>query len=472
MSTVALRRRPPRPVVVLSAAVLLAGCASVNPEAAFAPVQAGARERLGIELPPRSSDEASRAARAAQLLRQPLSADNAVQLALWRNRALQAALLELDIADADLAQAGRLSNPGFSFSRLRHGDEVEYERGLHLGLSKLLLMPLIRQMEARRVEAAQGAATLAVLTLAADVRKAWVQAVHAEQVLQYREQVARSAAASAELARRMAAVGNFNKLQQAREQAFSADAALNLALAQQARLSARERLLRLLGLWGDEAAALSLPDRLPELPAQARELPQLEGQAIAQRLDVQGARLAVDSAARSAGLTDASRFVGAVELGLMRNGDNEGGRQRGYEISLELPLFDWGDVRQARARAMLQQATLRAAQTAIEARSEVREAYGQYRSAWDVARHHREHIVPLRARIAEENLLRYNGMLIGVFELLADARQQVQAVIAAIDAQRDFWLAEADLGMSLVGRPSLFAPAAARTEAAGGGPGH
>jgi len=48
--------------------------------------------------------------------------------------------------------------------------------------------------------------------------------------------------------------------------------------------------------------------------------------------------------------------------------------------------------------------------------------------AYDIARHHRDEIVPARQRIADENLLRYNGMLIGVFELLADARAQIASV--------------------------------------------
>jgi len=76
--------------------------------------------------------------------------------------------------------------------------------------------------------------------------------------------------------------------------------------------------------------------------------------------------------------------------------------------------------------------------------------------------------VPLRKQIAEENVLRYNGMLIGVFELLADARAQIGSVNAAIEAKRDFWIAQADLDMALIGKPSLAAaagPAGATTAA-------
>lgn len=63
--------------------------------------------------------------------------------------------------------------------------------------------------------------------------------------------------------------------------------------------------------------------------------------------------------------------------------------------------------------------------------------------------------MPLRKAMSEEALLRYNGMLIGVFELLSDAREQVDTVIAAIESSERFWLAEADLQASLLGRPGV-----------------
>jgi outer membrane protein TolC len=308
---------------------------------------------------------------------------------------------------------------------------------------------------------------LTVLTLAADTRKAWVSAVAAQESVRYTQQVMQAAEASAELARRMAQVGNYNKLQQAREQSFYAEAALNQARALQLQRSTRERLTRLLGLWGTQAE-FKLPERLPDLPKEANELPDIERIAIAQRLDVQAARETTELTARNLGLTEATRFINVLELGYQSNGSNQEPTQHGWELTLELPLFDWGQARVARAESVYMQSLQRAAETAINARSEVREAYGAYRSAWDIARHHRDEIVPLRQRIAEENVLRYNGMLIGVFELLFDARVQIVSVHAAIDALRDFWLAQADLDMALVGRPSLTAPtgpALARAEA-------
>ena len=465
--------RPLRSGVLLAVAAVVGGCASFSPDGGFGSVQQTAKDRLGkvLVIAKSDADQDAIARRVDELMAKPLMVDDAVQIALLNNRGLQATYQELGITEAEVVQAGRLPNPGFSFGRRSRGDEREIERGLHFNLARLLAMPLIAQVEARRFEQTQGMVAMSVLSIAADTRKAYYRAVGAEEGVRYMRQVKQAAEASAELARRMAAVGNFNKLQQAREQGFYADAALNLARAQQAQTATRERLTRLMGLWGAQTQ-FSLPNRLPDLPQAALDQPDIERVAMAQRLDVQGARLAAEQTAKNLGLTKVTRFVNVLEVGLMRNSSNEAPTQRGWEIGIELPLFDWSGARVARAEAVYMQALHRTAETAINARSEVREAYGNYRSAYDIARHHRDEIVPLRQRIAEENVLRYNGMLIGVFELLADARVQIASVNSAIESLRDFWIAQADLDMALIGKPSLAAMAGPMAATEAGGPAH
>lgn len=473
MSTSMLR---PRSLGVLVCAMALSACTTLSPDAGFQTVQTAATARLPspatLDWARQPDDLVRIERRVADLLARPLQADDAVQVALWNHRGLQAAFAELGITDAELVQAGRLGNPGFTFGRTTQGAEVELERSWHVNLAHWLARPWVRQAHSNRQAQVQASVTLQVLALASETRKAWVHAVAAQESVHYSRQVMQAADAGAELARRMAQVGNFSRLQQAREQAFYADAALNLVRAEQQQHAARERLIRLLGLWGDQTQ-FTLPPRLPDLPTQPRDLPDVERMAMAQRLDVAAARAGAQATASNLGLTRATRFVNVLELGLVRNSASEGPPQRGWEVSLELPIFDWGEARVARAEGVYMQSLHLAAQTAIEARSEVRQAHGAYRAAWDIAKHQRDEIVPLRARIAEENLLRYNGMLIGVFELLADARAQITSVHGAIEALRDFWIAQADLDMALVGKPSLTPMAAARPGIAEpGGAGH
>lgn len=452
-------------------ALLLAGCASFSSDGGVDAVQTATRAHIPQDVT-WNRDDAARSeaqARVDALLAEPLSADDAVQIALLNSPALQAAFNTLGIAEADWVAARRLPNPGFSIGRLTRGDEVEWERSLHLNLAQILTMPMRAGIEARLFEQTRRELVLDVLRLASDARKAWVVAVAANQNAHYQRQAMEATEAGAELARRMAEVGNWSRLRQAREQAFHADAALAVARAEQARLQARERLARLLGL--ADAARLRLPDRLPDLPESLPALPDVEQQAMESRIDLQTTRLQSEALAKHLGLTRRTRFINVLELGVINNGSNEEPQQRGYEISFELPLFDFGRARVVAAESRYRQALERAREVAVNARSEVREAYALQQGQYAAARHLRDEVVPLKQRISEENLLRYNGMLIGVFELLADARSQIASVTAAIEAQRDFWLADADLKMALAGTPGktpVASAAPASAEAAGG----
>jgi len=473
--TTALKRQSSRlPLLaVLTAAAALGGCASFSPDGGFATVEQTASTRLGKEVrwPRSDADQQLIDQRVAELLAKPLSVEDAVQTALLNNRGLRGAFQELGISEADLVQAGRLPNPGFAFARKTQGSALEIERLFTFNLAHLIAMPLAMEFESRRFAQTQTLVTQQMLALAADTRKAYYLAVAADETVRYMRQVMSAAETAADLGRRMAAIGNWNKLQQAREQGFYADAALNLARAGQVQAMARERLTRLMGLWGAQAA-FQIAERLPDLPAQPDALPDVERIAMTQRLDVQAARQATEQLAANLGLTRTTRFINVLEVGVIHNSFNDAPSQRGYEIGLELPLFDWGDARVAKAEAIYRQGLDRAAETAINARSEVRLAYLNYRSAYDIARHYRDEILPLRQRIAEENVLRYNGMLIGVFELLADARAQIASVNSTIDALRDFWLAQADLEMALIGKASPAAPAGPAMAAESGGATH
>jgi outer membrane protein TolC len=443
-----------RTAAIAMLAALLGGCAQFSKDGGFGEVEKTAKERTGREVRWVRTDEDARAVRerTLELLREPLTADNAVQIALLNNPGLQATYAELGIAESDLVQAGRGPNLRLHFLRTRHGNDVaKVEESFAFDILGLLTMPLRQKMEGRRFERVQAEAGSEVIRVATETRKAWIQAVAAEESSRYMRQVREAAEAGSELARRMAAVGNWPKLNQMREQAFYADAAAQLARSRHAAQAERERLTRLMGLWGDDLA-FRLPDRLPELPAELREGAQLEARAMEQRLDIRAAKQETEWVAESLGLTKATRFVNAFELGRARTKEGGDPFAYGYVVGIEIPIFDWGTARVARAEATYMQSAQRYAEAAIQARSEVREAYGAYRTSFDLAKHYRDEIVPLRKRISEEVLLRYNGMLVGVFELLADSREQVAAVNAYLSALRDFWIADMELQASLSGR--------------------
>ncbi|WP_269531406.1 TolC family protein [Chitinimonas sp. BJYL2] len=431
--------------------MVLAACASSNPAGSIDAVSQLTQAQTGMPLRLVSDAEGQAARQAAvrELLAKPVDAAAAVKLAMLNNRSVQISLAGLGVAQAELAQAGRIENPTFSFARVRSGDEVEYERAFKIDLLGVLFIPWRQGMASQQLDRAKLQAASDITRLALDTRKAWVNAVATRQSEQYLADVNEAAEASAMLAKRMLEAGNFSRLAYTREQAYYADASAQLARARQASVVAREALTRLLGLSGQEAAALVLPERLPDLPVAPKPFAGSVQAAVSLRHDLQMARFELDALARSLGLSRATRLVNALEVSYLRSDSNEGHRARGYELELQIPLFDWGDAKVARAEAIYLGAVNKAADIGIRAESELRSSYHGYRTHYDLARHYRDQVVPLRKAIAEENVLRYNGMLIGVFELLADAREQVGSVNAYLAALKAFWEADADLEMAI-----------------------
>lgn len=433
-------------------ALALTGCATFSKDGGMEDVSSITKQRTGYAVQvDKSADSATQTnSTVKDLLVKPLTPDSAVQIALLNNRGLQASLAELGVAEADLVQAGRIRNPSFSFGRLRGGEDVEIERSIMFDLVGLLTIPVRSGIEQRRFEQAKLQAATEAVKLAADTRRAYFNAIAAEQTAKYMEQVGNAAEAGAELAKRMAKVGNWSKLDQAREQVFYADATAQLARARHNAVASREQLTRLLGVWGADAT-LKLPERLPDIPKAPNEIANLEQRAMEQRLDVQMAKRNSEATASALGMTRATGFINVLDAGYQNKSEAGSSRANGYEIELQLPIFDWGGARTAKAEALYLQSVHRTADTAVRARSEVREAYSAYRTSYDLARHYRDEVVPLRKKISDEVLLRYNGMLASVFELLTDSRDQVNSVNRAIEAQRDFWIAETDLQAAING---------------------
>ncbi len=444
----------------VSAALLLTACASVNFDQALVEAREGSQGLVPDALVLRQAAEQQKASieRSTELLARPLSLPDAVQLALANSAALQTLLAQSWADMATINQNGRMANPVLALERTEFRNELELDRLLSFGLLDLLTLPRRQSIARSQLAQAQLQLTANVVDAVARVRQAWVRAVAAEQLAQYAEQVNKAAQASAELAKRMQQAGNFNKLQRARQHVFYADAVAQLALARHAATAAREELVRQLGLEDAQAARLTLPDRLPELPQQPRAVAELNAAALQQRLDVRLAQLQLDGAGKAQGLNLLGKLLD-VELGLRHDTvydkqSDQTSDRNGVALTIRLPLFDWGDAQRAAMNAQTLAAANRYENVVRSATSQLRESYSGYRTSYDLARHYRDEIVPLRKAIAEENVLRYNGMLIGVFELLADTREQIASVMAAINAQQQFWLADSQLSTTILGTPN------------------
>jgi outer membrane protein TolC len=458
--TIAVPRAPFVAVILTGlalSALVLSGCATFSKDGGFDSVSKDTRAYLHEEVRwARTQAEQGKDDRqVAELLAHTLSAEDAVQIALLNNRMLQASFEQLGVSEADLVQSGRLPNPRFTLRHASAAAQYDIEETLSFNVLSLFTLPYARDIEKRRFAQVQSAVVITVVRLANDTRRAFFAEVAARESVHYLEQVKTAAEASAELARRMLAAGNWNLLDQAREQSFYIDTAQRLTRAKSMEAAAREKLLRLMGLPGEQTP-LQLTENLPELPPRVEALPDVELAILQNRIDLRLLRMQIDELARSLGLSKATRFINVLDVGPTRvlQGAKSQPYERGYEISLEIPIFDGGGPRVKRAEAIYSQAVDRFAQAAIDARSQIRESYAAYRATFDIARQQRDEILPIRKSIAEQNLLRYNASLISVFDLLSDARGQIASVDDYIQSVRDFWMAKSELDTALLGNSS------------------
>jgi outer membrane protein TolC len=449
-----LRRCAGMRAAIIAAPMLLAGCATFSPDAGMDAVHDIVRSAVNKDVAALRTAEDAEIARATivDLLKRPLSADAAVQLALLNNRGLQAAYNELAVAEARRVGESLPPNPRISLLYISGSAEIEIERRIVAGVLALATLPARSDITLTRFRQAQLRAAEETLRIAAQARRTYYRAVAARELASFLAQAQSAAETATKLAARLGETGAMNKLDQAREQVFYAE--LTAQLGQRA-VSEREALTRLMGLWGGDLD-FKLPNALPALPRHARALRTIEVEAVRRRVDLQIARMELEALARSYGLTQATRFINLLEAGYAgkTTKDKNSGeviRDNGIDLELQIPIFDFGEVRVRQAEATYGQAVNRLTERAVNVRSQAREAYQAYRSTYDIAAHYRREVLPLRKIISDETLLRYNAMQIDVFSLLAEARQRIAATVAAIEAQREFWLATTDLDVAVVG---------------------
>ena len=466
----------------LAFAVTLAGCANFSPDGGLSPVSAAARADLGKDIVKVSTDaeQANASTRVRALMKKGLTADRAVQIALLSNKGLQASFNDLGISEAQFVEASLPPNPTISILSISGSGQLDIERRLIGNLLSLLTLQARKDIAETEFHGAQLKAIAAVLKLAADTRRQYWRAVAAAEQTSYLIEARAAAETTSGLAKRLGETGALNKLDQGREHAFYAELAAQTTKVKVQRALERERLTRLMGLWGRETA-YALPARLPALPGRLKPSATIERQAIERRIDIKMARGALGLVAKKYGLTKATRYINALDVSgaenftQARSVDPATGaattsktRQFGAELSIEIPIFDFGEARLRGAEQIYLRAVNLLAERAVSARSEAREAYIAYKGAWDVGRVYQSQVLPLRKIIQDESLLQYNGMLADLFTLIADSRARTLSNVAAIDARRDFWIAEADLQAALIGGGIAGSDAKTATAAAGG----
>lgn len=478
-------------VLVAALPLAIAGCTTTaasidgisDPVTGFSTVAARTGAVTGKQAVWVQSAEEARAVgeRVKSLVRKKtIGPDVAVQAALLNNKGLQAAYAEVGLSAADVWQESLLVNPRISIGMASIGIGRVIETAVTANILALITRPQRVAVADARFRQAQLRAAEETLRLAADTRRAWINAVSAWETVAYLNQAQAAADAASELAKKLGETGAFTKSGQAREHAFNAELAAQTARARLAARLAKEELTRLMGLWGADVD-YSVPNALPALPKGAKAKRTIEAEALGNRVDLDIARLELDALAKSYGLANATRHLSDLELlsgvEIEEEKEDDGATRNivsgNGEIEFVIPIFDAGQASMRQAELSYMQAANLLAEKAVNIRSEARAAYDAYRSTYDIARHYRNSVVPLRRKIEEESVLTYNGMITNTFELLADTRAKIDSTVLSLDAKRDFWLADVDLGTAIHGGGSAPAgdgggDAAAVADAGGG----
>jgi len=358
-----------------------------------------------------------------------------------------------------MVQASRPPLPSFSYDWVKTSIELDIERQIVASVLSLATWPARAKLAGIRFEQAELRAAEETLRLAVETRRAYVGAVAARQILAALDAAQESAAASAQLAEKLAETGAINKLDLARRQVFATELEAQVAAARQEAAATQEQLARLMGLWeGAELDAL-LPHALPPVPGKSLTLATVEQEAMERRVDLMIARLETEALAKSFGLTRATRFINVLDASGISKTQKDKGEPTadggGFDIAFEIPLYDFGraKVREAEQRYFEAVNVLR--QLALNARSQAREAYGAYSSARKIVAKYDNDVLPLRNAISAETELQYNAMQVDAFALLEAARAKAQAEVASIAAKRNFWLAAIDLSAAVLGGGNL-----------------
>ncbi|AJD41660.1 TolC family protein [Rhizobium sp. SEMIA 4085] len=413
-----------------------------------------------------------------------LDVETAVQIALLNNKGLQAAYADLGDSAADAWQTTMFLNPTVAVGLTGIGTPgleafKTVEGAIVTNILALATKKRDIEIADTRFRQAQLNAASRTLQLAADTRRAWINAVAAWENVGQLQRAQATADAASELAQKLGETGAMTKGAQAREHVFVAELAGETAKARLAARLTKEELTRLMGLWGSDLD-YQVPNSLPSLPKAVAKRDTIEAEALRNRIDLQVAKLELEATARSYGLTEATRHVTDLEIltGLETEREIEDGDKKvdttGFaELEFAIPIFDTGKARMRKAELAYMRAANQLAEKAINVRSESRSAYEAYRSNFDIARHYRNSVVPLRTKVEEESLLTYNGMITNTFELLTDTRDKINSILLSVNAKRDFWLAEANLAPAIYGGGASAASAetevASTSESSGGG---
>ncbi|MCF8144000.1 MAG: TolC family protein [Deltaproteobacteria bacterium] len=441
---------------IVSAAMvfLFSGCATTDPKKPFAGLKEEIKARTGTEIEWQRSLEARRHAsqRIRSMLRDDLTLEEAIAIGLANNRRIQGLYQELGVAQAGVVQSQLLDNPHVGFAYLGSSSNLyKLELEAVTNILSLFLIPLRQALAEAQLARAHHRIAGLVLAHLFDIRRAYVMVQAHQQAYRLLERVLLSSEAAHEMAERLRDAGNMTRLELLSRRSLAEEDRLALSSASLAVFESRERLNRLMGLWGEDIAWTVKAD-LPAVPMDYPDLQEVEKRAVEASLDMALAKSRLTAGARELGITNVTSILPEFEMGAAFEREEDGMWFGGPAFALQLPIFDPGHAKRSKARAIVERHWEEFTALSVEVRSQAREAFRRLEVAREQALYYEKSFLPLRQAITQQAQRRYNGMFLGVFDLLMIKRMEIRASLGYIDALKTYWMAQSDMEELLAGK--------------------
>lgn len=386
------------------------------------------------------------------LLEQELTPDAAIQIALLNNPQIQATFEDVGISQADLVEAGLMSNPVFDLF-IRYPNKKHFvadiEYSITASVIDLFLIPLRIKVARAQLDKVTLKVANQILELAFEVEQTYYQLQAAQQELIYSESILELTSIHSEIVSRQEVINNVNQLEFQLMQARFLSEKLEMARIRSEIIHLKEKLNKLLGLCVDRE--LFIPSEFQEGDYQGLPVDRLECVAFRERLDLQAARFEVLRLSESLGIKQWWVYTEG-RIGIAGERDANGLNTLGPAFSGAIPIFNYGQAARLRLHAELRQAQERLNALEIQILSEVREAHKLLMNYVNVINDYQDQIFPLQNQILESSEALYNVMGLGVNRLLENKRQEQQAYKHYMGFLRNFWLARVQLDRALGGK--------------------
>lgn len=383
------------------------------------------------------------------LLNEPLTVENAVQLALLNNPELKGYFHSIGVSQSELLEACLISNPIFEATTRYPNESSRYwntELNLAVFLLDFFLRPLKMRVGRLEVQEAELAYAQQALSLIYQIQEAYYNVSALESSVKLYSEVVHHKELMVEVAEKQFKAGNINELAVAEHKAVLERAKIDHLHMISSKQESIEYLVQLMGLpcfkveiATDNAISITQLNKN-----------KVEHLALSNRIDLMKQEVKICKLTKTKPLFSPwvyTQLYGGVSSEI----EPDGLTVTGPAIAMEIPIFNYGQADREKLGFEIQRDYCHYTHLVQNALFEVRQALIHLEYTLDQMEESETHLIPSLDVAKEQTLLLYNVMNAGVYELLESNVELLEAKIQLIDQKRDYLIARAQLDYAVGG---------------------